>query len=206
MMGLTLGVKNMFGFVPRFEKAKWHLKAGRDALLFAGILIDICRLVNPSITILDGILAMDGDGPSSGRPRELGVVAVSRDAFALDAFIENSLALPSPLPLMRLALEKGLVGETEVVDLGMPPIRDFVLPKTMDVGWNLPGAMRHTMKTLFVRKPKCAQDLCKQCGVCAEVCPASAIRTDEEFPAFDYRKCIRCYCCQEMCPEGAIRV
>ena len=206
MMGLTLGVKNMFGFVPRFEKAKWHLKAGRDALLFAGILIDICRLVNPTVTVLDGILAMDGDGPSSGRPRELGVVAVSRDVFALDVFIENCLALPSPLPLMKLALEKGLVGEAEVVDLGMPPIQDFILPKTMDVGWNLPGAVRHTMRTLFVRKPKCAQELCKQCGVCAEVCPASAIRTDEEFPVFDYNKCIRCYCCQEMCPESAIRV
>jgi len=206
MMGLTLGVKNMFGFVPRFEKAKWHLKAGREALLFAAILIDIYRLVNPSITILDGILAMDGDGPSSGRARELGIVAVSRDALELDAFVESCLALPSPLPLLRLALENGLVGEAEVIDLGMPPIRDFVLPKTMDIGWNLPGAVHQTMKRLFVRKPRCAQDLCKRCGICTEVCPASAIRTDEEFPAFDYKKCIRCYCCQEMCPEAAIRV
>jgi uncharacterized protein (DUF362 family)/Pyruvate/2-oxoacid:ferredoxin oxidoreductase delta subunit len=205
-MGLTLGVKNTFGFVPRFEKAKWHLKAGREALLFAGILIDIYRLVNPTVTVLDGILAMDGNGPSSGRPREVGIIAVSRDALALDAFIENCLALPSPLPLMRLALKKGLVEEAEVVDLGMPPIRDFILPKTMDVGWNLPGAVRNTMKTLFVRKPKCAQNFCKKCGICREVCPASAISSDEEFPTFDYKKCIRCYCCQEMCPEGAIKV
>jgi uncharacterized protein (DUF362 family)/Pyruvate/2-oxoacid:ferredoxin oxidoreductase delta subunit len=206
MMGLTLGVKNMFGFVPRFEKAKWHLKAGRDARLFAAILIDIYRLANPTVTILDGVLAMDGDGPSSGRPRELGVIAVSRDAIALDAFIENSLALPQPLPLLALALKEGLVKEAELVDLGMPPIQDFLLPKTMDVGWNLPFAVRHTMKGLFVRKPKCRQDLCKQCGVCMEVCPAGAIKTDEEFPVFDYKKCIRCYCCQELCPESAIHL
>jgi len=206
MMGLTLGVKNMFGFVPRFEKAKWHLKAGRDARLFAGILIDICRLVNPTITILDGILAMDGDGPSSGRPRDIGLIAVSRDVLALDAFIERAMTLPSPLPLMNLAMEKDLIEMAEIVNLGMPEIRDFLLPKTMDVGWNLPGAVRQTMKRLFVRKPKCAQDMCKQCGVCAEVCPASAIKTDEEFPAFDYNKCIRCYCCQELCPHAAIRV
>jgi uncharacterized protein (DUF362 family)/Pyruvate/2-oxoacid:ferredoxin oxidoreductase delta subunit len=206
MLGLTLGVKNMFGFVPRFEKAKWHLKAGRDALLFVAILIDIYRLVKPSITVLDGIHAMEGDGPSSGRPCEIGLIAVSRDALVLDAFVERALKLTAPLPLMRVALERGLIGETEVVDLGVPSIHDFILPKTMDVGWNLPGAMRNTLKTLFVKKPKCAQGSCKKCGVCAEVCPASAIRTDEEFPAFDYRKCIRCYCCQEMCPEGAIRV
>jgi uncharacterized protein (DUF362 family)/Pyruvate/2-oxoacid:ferredoxin oxidoreductase delta subunit len=206
MMGLTLGVKNMFGFVPRFEKAKWHLRAGRDAFLFAGILIDIYRLVNPSITILDGVLGMDEDGPSGGRPRELGVIAVSRDAIALDAFIEESLALPQHLPLMALALEKGLVEKAQIVDFGMPSIQNFMLPKTMDVGWNLPGAVRNTMKMLFVRKPKCAEGLCKRCGVCREVCPASAIRTDEEFPIFDYKKCIRCYCCQELCPHGAIRV
>jgi uncharacterized protein (DUF362 family)/Pyruvate/2-oxoacid:ferredoxin oxidoreductase delta subunit len=214
MMGLTLGVKNTFGFVPRFEKAKWHLKAGRDPLLFAGILMDIHRVVNPSITVLDGILAMDGDGPSSGRPRDIGLIAVSRDALALDALIERCLALPTSLPLMRLAAEKGLVEEAEIVDLGMPPIQDFVLPKTMDVGWNLPGAVRNTMKRLFVRKPRCVHHVCKKCGVCAVVCPVKAIGeaigeaigTDEEFPVFDYSKCIRCYCCQEMCPEGAIRV
>jgi uncharacterized protein (DUF362 family)/NAD-dependent dihydropyrimidine dehydrogenase PreA subunit len=206
MMGLTLGVKNMFGFVPRFEKAKWHLKAGRDALLFAAILIDIYTIVKPSITILDGIIGMDGDGPSGGRPRELGIVAISSDALALDAFIEGCLALPSPLPLLRLAREKGLVGEAEVVDLGMPPICDFLLPKTMDVGFNLPSAVRNTMKRVFVRKPKCTHALCKRCGICAEVCPAGALTSDEEFPIFDYKKCIRCYCCQEMCPESAIRV
>lgn len=146
MMGLTLGVKNTFGFVPRFEKARWHLKAGREAMLFAGILIDIYRLVNPTVTVLDGILAMDGNGPSSGRPREVGIIAVSRDALALDAFIESCLALPSPLPLMRLALEKGLVEEAEVVDLGMPPIRDFILPKTMDTGWNGSGDLLSSEK------------------------------------------------------------
>ncbi len=153
-----------------------------------------------------GSLAWKEMDRPAARPRELGVIAVSRDAIALDAFVERSLALPEPLPLMGVALAKGLVEEAEVVDLGMPSIQNFQLPKTMDVGWNLPGAVRNTMKTLFVRKPKCAKNLCKQCGVCMEVCPASAIKTYEEFPAFDYKKCIRCYCCQELCPHSAIRV
>ncbi len=206
MMGLTLGVKNVFGFVPRFEKAKWHLRAGRDARLFAAILIDIYNIVKPSITILDGILGMDGDGPSSGRPRELGIVAVSQDALALDAFVEGLLRLSARLPLTDLALEKGLVEQADVVDLGVPEIRDFIMPGTMDVGWNLPSVVRNLMKRVFVKKPKCAHDLCRKCGICAEVCPAHAVTSDEEFPTFDYKACIRCYCCQEMCPEGAIRV
>ena len=97
MMGLTLGVKNTFGFIHAHEKAKWHLRAGQDRSLFASILIDIHRLAKPSITILDGIIGMDGDGPSSGRPRSLGVLGISKDAFALDESIENNA--PSPLPL-----------------------------------------------------------------------------------------------------------
>lgn len=206
MMGLTLGVKNVFGFVPRFEKAKWHLRAGRDARLFAAILIDIYTIVKPSITILDGILGMDGEGPSSGRPRELGIVAVSQDALALDAFIESSLGLGSRLPLTGLGLEKGLIEKADVINFGMPAVHDFVMPKAMDVGWNLPSVVRNVMKRVFVKKPKCAHELCKKCGICAEVCPAGALTSDEEFPAFDYKACIRCYCCQEMCPEGAIRV
>ena len=85
MMGMTLGVKNTFGFIHALEKAKWHLRAGRNRSLFASILIDIHTISSPSITVLDGVVGMDGDGPSSGRPRNLGLLGVSRNAFALDA-------------------------------------------------------------------------------------------------------------------------
>jgi len=206
MMGLTLGVKNTFGFVPRFEKAKWHLKAGRDALLFAAILLDIYTIVKPSLTILDGIVAMEGDGPSGGRPRHAGLLAVSDDALALDLFVEKILALPDMLPVSRVARDKGLTRDAEIVDLGLPAIRDFLMPATMDTGFNLPGAVRNALKNVISKRPKCDQSLCKQCGVCAEVCPAGALTMDEEYPAFDYKQCIRCYCCQEMCPSSAILV
>lgn len=204
MMGLTLGVKNTFGFVPRFEKAKWHLKAGRDPLLFGAILLDIHALVKPALTILDGILAMEGDGPSSGKPRHIGLVAVADDALALDLFVERMLGLPDMLPISRVAKEKGLLGNAEIFDLGLPEIGDFLMPATMDTGFNLPGAVRNALKRVVSKRPKCDRSLCKQCGVCVEVCPAGALASDEEYPTFDYKKCIRCYCCQEMCPASAI--
>jgi uncharacterized protein (DUF362 family)/Pyruvate/2-oxoacid:ferredoxin oxidoreductase delta subunit len=204
MMGLTLGVKNAFGFVPRFEKAKWHLKAGQDALLFAAILLDIYAVVKPSLTILDGIVAMEGDGPSSGKTRQVGLLAVSDDALALDVFVEGMLALPHMLPVSRVAQDKGLIRKAEIFDLGVPAIRDLLMPATMDTGFNLPGLVRNALKNVIWRRPKCKQSICKQCGVCAEVCPAGALTMDEEYPAFDYKRCIRCYCCQEMCPASAI--
>src|SRR3990172_5856481 len=64
-MLLTLGVKNLFGCIPGPRKALWHLKAGQDQKLFARMLIDVYLTVRPALTILDGIVGMDGNGPGS---------------------------------------------------------------------------------------------------------------------------------------------
>lgn len=207
MMGLTLGVKNTFGFIRSFDKAKWHLKAGRDRMLFASILIDIHNIVKPELTILDGVVGMDGNGPSNGRARNIGVIALSRDAFVLDYCIEGLINVPSPLPLSLKAKSKGLIKEYEIVAYGMPiVISDFQMPKTIDVDWNLPAFAKNILRNMFLKKPKLDNGKCKDCGVCIDVCPAEALSFFEEAPRFDYKKCIRCYCCQEMCPEGAIRI
>src|SRR3990172_12353520 len=79
MMLLTLGVKNLFGFLPGPRKALWHLKAGDDRKVFAQVLVDLYQIVQPSLTILDGILGMEGNGPGSGRPIPLGLILASRD-------------------------------------------------------------------------------------------------------------------------------
>lgn len=204
MMGLTLGVKNIFGFIHSFEKARWHLKAGQDRALFAAILIDIHRLVSPTVTILDGIVAMDRDGPSNGRARNAGIMALSTDAFALDHYMERILGLTSPLPITRKALEHDLVGVYEVHADGIPAIQDFEMPNLVDTDWALPAFVKKILKKIFVKKPRLKKDVCKGCAVCRAVCPAGAIALIEKNPRFDYKKCIRCYCCQEMCPEGAI--
>lgn len=206
MMGLTAGVKNTFGFIPHLDKAKWHLKCGTDKNLFASVLIDIHSLVKPGLTLLDGILAMDGDGPSNGRVRELGLVAATDNAFCLDAFLEQYVCLPSPLPVTALAKEKGLVGEWELTDLGMPKVEAFEPPRTVQVDWNLPSLVRDTARSMFTAKPKCNIKKCTACRTCMHVCPAGALTMEKRGIAFDYRKCIRCYCCQEMCPTGAITV
>jgi len=206
MMGLTLGVKNTFGFIHSFEKARWHLRAGQDRMLFASILIDIHRLVRPTITILDGIVGMDREGPSSGRARHVGIVAVSGDAFALDRSIERLIGLETPLPITRMALEHNLVGEYEVQADGVQPIGDFEIPQPVDTDWAVPAFIKKILKKIFVKKPRSKSGLCKGCGICCKVCPAGALAILEGKPVFDYSKCIRCYCCQEMCPEGAITI
>ena len=129
MMGMTLGVKNTFGFIHAFEKAKWHFRAGQDRSLFASILIDIHRIVKPSVTILDGIIGMDGDGPSSGRPRNLGILGVSKNAFILDDCIEKLVHLPYPTPITHLAGKHGLLPDYEITGSNIPEIDDFLTAK-----------------------------------------------------------------------------
>jgi uncharacterized protein (DUF362 family)/NAD-dependent dihydropyrimidine dehydrogenase PreA subunit len=208
MMGLTLGVKNTFGFVHALDKAKWHLRAGMDKMIFASILIDIHNIVKPSITIIDGIIGMDGDGPGSGRVRNMGLVALSKNAFALDHYIEQLAGLPFALPITSKAKEHSMVPDYEIACTGLPVsfINDFQLPGTMDINWNLPGMVKKVLKSVFIKKPKLKKGICKGCGVCVHVCPAGALSINERIALFNYKKCIRCYCCQEMCPEGAITI
>jgi len=206
MMGMTLGVKNTFGFIRGFAKGRWHLRAGRDRDLFASIIVDIHRIVSPTLTILDGIVGMCGDGPSNGDPVACGLVAISRDAFALDAFIEDRFWPGAPLPVNECAARHGLVPPFEVIDLGLPPApAHFTMPRACDTDWNLPRPVKRLLRNVLTKKPKADRDTCRLCGICAEVCPAGAIRLGEGSPLFDHRACIRCYCCQEMCPHGAIR-
>lgn len=206
MMGLTLGVKNTFGFIHSFDKARWHLRAGQDRMLFASILIDIHQLVAPTVTVLDGIVGMDREGPSSGRARSVGIVAVSEDAFVLDHYIEKLIGLVDPLPITQVALKHELIGEYEVRADGIQVIKDFEIPRTVAADWAVPSFVKKILKRVFVKKPRLKNDLCKSCAVCCKVCPAGALEFLEERPVFDYKKCIKCYCCQEMCPEGAITV
>jgi uncharacterized protein (DUF362 family)/NAD-dependent dihydropyrimidine dehydrogenase PreA subunit len=206
MMGLTAGVKNCFGFVPHLEKAKWHFRCGTDKSLFAALLIDICSTVKPALTLLDAVVAMDGDGPSHGRPRDLGLVAASDDALSLDSHLESMLSVPNPLPISVVAAKKGLLQSGAVIDRGAPEIIDFRMPATLLHDFPVPSLVRQTAKALLMKKPKCSRKKCTLCRTCVDVCPAGALTIRDKGLLFDYQKCIKCYCCAEMCPTGAITV
>jgi uncharacterized protein (DUF362 family)/Pyruvate/2-oxoacid:ferredoxin oxidoreductase delta subunit len=207
---LTLGVKNLFGCIPGPRKALWHLRAGENHKFFAQVLVDLYEVVKPPLTVLDGIVGMEGNGPNSGRPISLGLILASNDALSIDQVVCDLLGISRKALLTnRVALEQGIgrdgievLGE-RVEDVRIPR---FQFPPLSEADWNLPGFIRKALKNALSTKPVMEEGKCVLCNRCLEICPPEALTKTAKGLTFDYGKCIRCFCCQEVCSEGAIEI
>lgn len=213
MMTMTCAVKNLFGAVVGTAKAGWHLKAGADRELFARMLLEIYLLRLPDLTIVDGILAMEGDGPGSGDPRHCGLLLAGTNAVAVDVIAAELAGIPKKLLWVERAAEKlgidgwdrGAIGTCglRVDELEIPPFR---LPHISDVQFGLPRFLKNRLRHYLTSRPCGNPDACNLCGICRDACPPRAIEIRDGELRFDYHACIRCFCCRELCPRGALEV
>lgn len=136
-MLLTLGVKNLFGCVVGYRKPEWHFRTGVDREMFARLLVKIYKAVGPSLTLLDGILAMEGQGPGrGGSPREVGVLLGSDDAVAVDAVVCRMIGIGRDRLLTNRAAGEMGMGSDDIHVEGdeVPAISHFRLPEITPVG------------------------------------------------------------------------
>lgn len=203
-MLLTLAAKNMFGCIVGFKKSQWHMRAGVDTMAFARLLVAIHQAVKPTVSILDGILALEGEGPGKrGRPRKIGVLMGSNNSFALDMTVCRMLGVPyKSMPMLKAAEEQRLIPSCEI-DGALPQVRNFQLPGAGNLVFG-PAFLQNFLRRHTLARPVCEQPLCQLCGKCSIICPAEAIEEKTDKIEFDYSKCIRCYCCIEVCPFGAL--
>ncbi len=155
---LTMGVKNLFGCVPGKMKAWWHLEAGKDANRFAQMLVETASIINPSLTILDGIIGHEGNGPSGGEPRHLGILAAATDVFALDrAMVEILTVPPEIVPTVAASQRLGVCPELTAIEFphltpDVLKIADWQLPdKLMPIDFAMPRVIKSTFKHLYIR-------------------------------------------------------
>lgn len=217
MQKFTGCVKNQFGCIPGLLKGEFHVRIP-DAFLFARMLVDLDRLVRPRLYIMDGIVAMEGNGPRGGTPKKMNVLLFSADPVALDATVCRLIELdPLLVPTIAFghAAGRGTHEQEHIELLGDPfdsfRCRDFVIDRTAIKPYKEKGALRFLSNRL-VPKPVIVEGKCIRCGMCITVCPAKTKAVDwpngdtSQPPVYDYRTCIRCYCCQELCPEKAIEL
>ncbi len=204
-MQLTLGVKNMFGCIVGYEKPRWHYRAGIDRNLFARLIVQICRATAPVVTLVDGILALEGRGPGkSGTPRQLNIIVGGKSPYAVDEVIAKALRCPlDTLPIHQAALSLGLVDTSPQVSGDKPVVDQFDLPTLGPIAFGPPLLQKFMRRHLIIR-PAAEPEICQCCGLCEKQCPAAAISINKKQVMFDYDACIRCYCCVEICPYGAL--
>ncbi len=211
MMVLTLAVKNLFGCVVGKRKGAHHLAARDSREVFARLLVDVAEVVSPALSILDAVVAMEGNGPQSGTPRELGFIAASAVPWALDlagAWVTGYV--PAGVPVLkeyagRLAKERKILDIRTVVDpLEDFAVSDFERAETFSLSFSIPAWIRRPLARLVLPSPALLKDRCVSCGNCAEACPPGVIEMRGGRPRIDLSGCIRCFCCAEVCPVEAM--
>ena len=212
-MFLTLGVKNMFGCVVGARKPQWHMAAGVDTYAFARMLIDTYLFLKPRLTIVDGIVGMEGNGPgSAGDPRRLGLIFAAVDCIALDRVITEVLGAEANALITTKVAEEDEIGVTDINEINIlgegiedVKIHDFKFPPLASIEFKLPFELHNYLRKPLTSRPSIDNKECTLCNMCVDICPLG-IMTKTDKINIDYDKCIRCFCCLEICPEGAIRV
>ena len=196
---MTLACKIMLGMVPGLTKGAYHERFSSRSS-FADMLLDLLTGIKPDLYIMDGILAMEGEGPAvAGDPVRLGLVMAASDPVAMDLAVCKTLGIePVGIPVLKRAK----IREWWPQSIDYPRLTPSAAYRE---GFKLPSTAEHliTGGPLRTRSPVVTEE-CVACGNCETICPKNAISVESGMAKVDYEACIRCYCCQEVCPESAI--
>ena len=220
LMSMTGAVKNLFGVIPGLSKVGYHA-THPDHETFADVLLDLTGYVKPRLSLMDGILAMEGDGPgSSGTPRQAGLLLASANPLALDTAAGAIMNLPrQDNPVLLAAERRGLtpcrMEDVELIGGTVEELRmaDYKFPAStksnlMDFLGPLARPAERLCKKALSQTPRIDGAKCVGCGICAKSCPGQAIAMTApgKKARISQKACIHCYCCHELCPQKAVEL
>lgn len=212
LMVLTAAIKNLFGLVSYTFKKEIH----RQNFMiddFARAIVDIYEEVRPTLTIIDGVIAMEGDGPAtSGILRNTGLLFAGSDCVALDSILAFIMGLtPYDIATNREAVRRGLgVADINSIQIRGESLKEcvntpFLLPKTSIIT-KIPTSIIEIARRFIRFYPAIDYKRCTQCNACMKACPQKIITRKGRYITVDYPRCIACFCCQEVCPASAIKI
>lgn len=211
LMVMTAAVKNMFGSIPGVKKAEYHcLKASVEP--FTKMLLDLHETVKPQLNFVDAIDCMEGNGPSGGTVRHMGITLASRSAYAMDEVCAKLMNInPTMVRTIHWARKRGLIDPQNVQTAGdalIPADPPFTLPDSIvNANRTLTGAgLRRVLWGRASTRPAVNAAKCVGCGKCAQCCPKHIITVKDNVALIPKKGCISCFCCHELCPEKAIDI
>ena len=154
-MGMTLAIKNLFGLVIGKRKPVLHCLVKNDKIKFGKMLIDIARHVNPCLTIVDGIEAMQGQGPIHGSPYPLGILAASTDMTAIDRIAAEILMFPKVYVLEAARIKRfgnydlDKIEISGVTDLSRLTVSDFESARSRHISFNPYRVIKSFLKQIY---------------------------------------------------------
>lgn len=206
----TGAVKNSFGCIPGLRKAEYH-KSAPNTEEFGDVITDINKAVKIGLHIMDGISAMQGEGPTAGEVYEAKKILISTDPLALDTVAAKMIGIDiDSIPILHSAQRKNL-GEYRLENIKLlgdynyiPSLENFKLPKNLGITKKDNSKSLERVIKLLKSRPSIDTKKCKKCNMCVESCPVKAI--DRTTKKIDYSKCIECLCCHELCLHKAVNL
>ena len=200
MMGYSGAVKNLFGTVPGLMKPELHCRYPEKEP-FAEMLVDLCDYIRADFSFIDGIEAMEGNGPTGGEKRFVGALIGAESPYAADLAGAAVIGMrPEEILTLQNACARGLCADTPLELLGDPlesvRVPDFKRARSSDVDFltRVPKPLRPLAKKIATPYPRIRRKSCVGCGKCAESCPQHTIELRGGKAQIGYARCIRCFC------------
>jgi uncharacterized protein (DUF362 family)/NAD-dependent dihydropyrimidine dehydrogenase PreA subunit len=215
LMSYTGAIKNLYGLIPGVKKSDYH-KEHPDHIRFSKVIVELYKLVSDKLafSIMDGIIGMEGEGPSAGDPRNFGVLLASEKASALDHTAASMMGFkPNNLEYIMPCLEHDEVAAEDVqvddewIDFCFPNVKIKRVGMIVKILAYSPEFLKNAFRRLFTVYPDFKEG-CKKCRICVDSCPVQAMKlgAGDDHPVIDHIKCIKCMCCHEMCPYSVVYV
>lgn len=209
---MTAAMKNLYGLIPGLQKAAIH-KAIPDQKTFAKFLAHLNTVVQPDLHVVDAVTAMEGNGPASGTPRDLGLIIVGTNALAVDMVCAAVINIPwQSIGHITEAINAELGPESpeqiEVLGESIDSVKvtSFKLPSSYYLRKLLSGVFIRLLKRFVWVRPRVEHEECKRCRRCVDSCPVQAMNMHDNGIDINYKTCINCMCCHELCEYNAVKL